>query len=81
MNEEDKITPWQKYKQSLGEARPWDLLNPNEEIVDADTRIQRLSICETCPELLQLTKQCKKCGCIMPLKAKLRKAECPIGKW
>jgi hypothetical protein len=75
------MTPWERYKEKLGTTRPWDLLNPNEpKSLDEDARA-RLDICEECPELIGLTKQCKQCGCLMPLKVKLKNAECPLGKW
>ena len=75
------LTPWQKYKQNLGNTRPWDMVNPNTVYADDNTAMQRYEICKQCPELIQLTTQCKKCGCIMKAKAKLEKATCPIGKW
>jgi hypothetical protein len=72
---------WQKYKENLGDTRPWHLLlseqyEKNKELVD-----ERLSICKQCPELIKLTTQCKKCGCFMDAKTKLKLAECPLGKW
>ena len=69
------------YKQRLGATRPWDLLNPN--IVHADEQVAkgRMDVCLECPELIGLTKQCKKCGCIMIAKVRLEAATCPIGKW
>lgn len=78
---EDGLTPWQRYKKNLGETRPWDLINPNVEQVSDEVQKTRYDICLSCPELIKLTKQCKKCGCVMPLKTKLKHAECPIGKW
>lgn len=78
---EDGLTPWQRYKKNLGETRPWDVVNPNIEHVNEETRIRRMSICQECPELIQLTKQCKKCGCLMHLKTRLPAATCPLGKW
>lgn len=78
---EEKLSPWQKYKQNLGETRPWDLANPNVEHASDEDREARLDVCGQCPELIQLTKQCKQCGCIMPLKTKLKAATCPLGKW
>jgi hypothetical protein len=72
---------WQKYKDNLGETRPWDLLNPKTEYVDDETYNSRFNICKSCPELLKITIQCKKCGCFMAAKTKLQKSECPIGKW
>lgn len=62
-------------------ARPWDLLNSNIGRVSTEVRENRLSICKQCPEFINATTQCKKCGCIMNLKTKLPNAECPIGKW
>lgn len=74
-------TPWQKYKESLGETRPWDLVNPNTEWASEGVSSNRYSICQSCPELIKLTKQCKQCGCFMVAKTKLEKATCPLGKW
>ena len=71
---------WEEWKKNLGETRPWDVLN-SENHIDQKTIAQRMDICKACPELIQLTKQCKKCGCFMELKTKLEYAKCPIGKW
>jgi hypothetical protein len=60
---------------------PMDLINPNTEWADEAKALQRYEICKSCPELIKLTKQCKKCGCQMQLKTKLELAACPIGKW
>jgi hypothetical protein len=62
-------------------VKPWDLFNPNQPRSEEELQKERMGICEACPELIQLTKQCKKCGCIMPMKTKLEHAKCPIGKW
>ena len=72
---------WQQYKDKLGETRPWDTLNPNTEYVEEAEATRRYDICKACPELIDLTKQCKQCGCVMPLKTKLAKATCPLSKW
>jgi hypothetical protein len=77
----DSLTPWEKYKQNLGEARPWDVFNPKIEHVSEEKLNHRLSICESCPELIKLTHQCKKCGCFMKVKAKIEIATCPLKKW
>lgn len=63
------------------EVRPWDFLNPNTEYATKEEAERRFKICDYCPELISLTKQCKKCGCLMHLKTKLEKAVCPLGKW
>ena len=75
------MTPWQLYKQNAGKPKPWDLLNPNVEKATDLESSTRLGICEDCPEFVNLTKQCKQCSCIMPLKVKLKEVTCPIGKW
>jgi uncharacterized membrane protein YvbJ len=77
---EENLSPWQKYKKNLGETRPWDLLKADNKTTDTIAS-ERYEICKSCPELIKLTKQCKKCGCFMNLKVKLAPAECPIGKW
>jgi hypothetical protein len=78
---ENKKSAWQQYKENLGETRPWDMLNPNVDRVSDEEHTRRFAICKACPELLPVTNQCKKCGCIMNLKTKIEKATCPIGKW
>lgn len=75
------MSPWQEYKKKLGTTRPWDMLNPNAERVDEHVAETRMNICNKCPELIGLTKQCKQCGCMMTAKTKLLQATCPIGKW
>lgn len=77
----EKESKLQKYKSMLGETRPWDIVNPNTEWSTEEKAKKRFDICQECPELIKLTKQCKKCGCFMYAKTKLEKATCPIGKW
>jgi hypothetical protein len=62
-------------------VRPWDLINKNKPKVDDLIKKSRLDICLSCPELIKLTTQCKKCGCFMQAKTKLKEATCPLGKW
>lgn len=77
----EELTPWQRYKKNLGETRPWDIVNPETEWALEELANTRYSICQACPELIKLTKQCKKCGCFMAVKTKLQEAKCPLGKW
>lgn len=74
------MSKWKEWKESLGDSRPWHLLSPDRHVSSDLISEQRLKICESC-EFYKLTKQCSKCGCIMPLKVQLAEAECPIGKW
>lgn len=74
------MSAWKEYKEKLGSARPWDIINQNNHIDDESANM-RMAICEECPMLLKATKQCKECGCFMKLKVRLKNAKCPIGKW
>jgi hypothetical protein len=74
-------TPWERWKANLGETKPWDLINPKSEWASDEKADERFSICQQCPELIKLSKQCKKCGCFMFAKTKLENATCPLGKW
>ena len=75
------MNAWQAYKEKLGTTRPWDLLNPNAPRAEERVSDSRYAICQECPELVKVTKQCKQCGCVMPGKVKLLHATCPLGKW
>ena len=71
---------WDLYKEKNG-VTPLDLMTPTAPRANKDTVSKRMDICLSCPELIKLTKQCKKCGCFMTAKTKFEKAKCPIGKW
>lgn len=75
------MNAWNEWKKNLGEARPWHLLDPNRKIKDQQVVEKRMKICDQCPHLIKLTKQCTLCGCFMPAKTTLSNAECPIHKW
>ena len=75
MNTEPKKSRWEQYKEKNG-VTPLDLLNPKARKIDESHAQGRMDICKACPELIQLTDQCKKCGskynwnsiqyCVMP---------------
>lgn len=74
---------WEEYKKKKKAPRrvtPMHLLNKQNYVANeiADSRMQ---LCEQCPELIKMTKQCKKCGCFMALKTKIKFATCPLQKW
>lgn len=50
-------------------------------ISDEDLTKSRLDICNSCENLYQPTKSCKKCGCFVIAKTKLKTQKCPINKW
>lgn len=41
----------------------------------------RYNICKGCEHFISKTTTCKKCGCFMIAKTKLKNARCPVGKW
>jgi len=75
------MSKWDEWKKAQGETRPWHLLDPSKYLDDQEISEKRLEICRACPELIQLTTQCKKCGCFMAMKTKLQDAKCPLEKW
>ena len=74
------MSAWERYKKNLGETRPWHILDKSNHVSE-DISYKRFDVCKSCPELIEITNQCKKCGCFMNLKTKLKEAACPIGKW
>ena len=75
------MSKWSEWKEAQGETRPWNLLDPSKYVEDENLSKERYSICKSCPELIKLTKTCKKCGCFMTAKTKIQGATCPLGKW
>lgn len=65
----------------MSEAKPWDLFNPNIGRVSATIKEERMAICDACPELIPVVKQCSICHCFMLLKTELPNASCPKGLW
>ena len=74
------MSAFEEYKKKMKTARPWHLLD-SKNYTDEQVSSARYEICLACPELIDLTKQCKKCGCFMSAKVKLNNATCPLGKW
>jgi hypothetical protein len=72
---------WQEYKKKLGTTRPWDVFNSSIEHTSEEAASSRYGTCLECDRLIKATRQCKECGCVMPLKVKLKAATCPLGKW
>ena len=75
------MSKWKEWKNSLGEARPWHLLDPDKRIMDPEIINKRMDLCRSCEHFINMTSQCSQCGCYMPAKTTLSNAECPVGKW
>lgn len=50
-------------------------------LADEELSKSRLNTCNSCEHLLKLTGNCKKCGCFVAAKTKLKQQKCPINKW
>jgi len=55
---------------------PEETTNDQQQLSYAERRI---AICQECPEYKLFV--CTKCGCMMPVKTRLRGASCPLNKW
>lgn len=42
---------------------------------------KRIEICRKCEHLNTILVQCKVCGCLLHVKARLENQSCPLGKW
>lgn len=57
-------------------------LRAKQNFIISDEQFQeRIEICKTCEHFVDWSSQCKVCGCIMNLKARLAGRDCPEGKW
>jgi hypothetical protein len=65
---------------SLTQQEVKDLTKTMTFLVDEQIENNRNEICKKCSSFT-LMKLCKECGCIMPLKVKLKDATCPLNKW
>ena len=63
-----------------GDATPFDVLLLPFVRVSDEVKDARLTVCHDCEHLNEFS-QCRLCGCLMPLKARVPKASCPVGKW
>jgi hypothetical protein len=49
--------------------------------VESSVQSTRMAICHACPDFNANTTQCKKCGCFMSAKTRLKASSCPVSKW
>lgn len=50
-------------------------------LVSTEIEKTRIEVCNSCEHLFNLTRNCKKCGCFVDAKAKIKGQHCPINKW
>ena len=53
------------------------------EKVDTKLYFQRMSICGGCEHLKKgiAISRCNLCGCVLGMKARMKREKCPLGKW
>lgn len=47
----------------------------------SDQQSERIEICNSCEQLTEKLRRCRKCGCFMDIKTWMAEQECPLGKW
>lgn len=45
------------------------------------TPAERYATCLECDSFRKGLRQCKECGCFMPVKVRIKSQSCPLGKW
>lgn len=58
-----------------------DLVTGNLEYATHDVVEQRRAICEPCDARNTTLNTCTACGCLLPLKTKLKESTCPMELW
>jgi len=77
---DDELVSKEQFEK-LGIVEVVDLPIQKPEKASSYQRNRRLKICESCNKYISLTRQCKECLCVMPLKTRLKRAKCPLKKW
>lgn len=49
--------------------------------VESTVQEARMATCRSCEDFNAKTTQCRRCGCFMSAKTRLKAGSCPIGKW
>jgi hypothetical protein len=49
--------------------------------VESAVQEARMATCRSCEDFNSKTTQCRRCGCFMSAKTRLKAGSCPIGKW
>ena len=51
------------------------------ELVPNDVKVERVSKCNSCPELIKATRQCGLCLCLVDWKTQIPAQSCPVMQW
>jgi hypothetical protein len=74
---EDKIKSGFKSLFTIGA----NIVNGVDQTVSEQTKFERRAICESCPKLIKITRQCSECLCFVDLKTTIKQEKCPLDKW
>lgn len=58
-----------------------DVISGNVELSSLSTVKSRRSICAVCPAKNNTLNTCTACGCYIPAKIRIAKADCPLSQW
>lgn len=58
-----------------------DLITGKLEFVDESVSTQRMAICDECEVQNKTIKVCTACGCVLPIKVRLKESTCPMELW
>lgn len=58
-----------------------EIAKGNNIFVESAMQEARMSTCRSCEDFNAKTTQCRRCGCFMSAKTRLKSGSCPIGKW
>lgn len=58
-----------------------NMVEGKDQYVTDVVKNERQNICDNCPKLIALTKQCSECLCFTEFKTKFKQEHCPLGKW
>lgn len=58
-----------------------NMVEGKNQHVSEDIKNKRQEICDSCPKLIQITKQCSECLCFTEFKTKFKQEQCPLDKW
>lgn len=57
-----------------------EIASGNPDLVDEETFQARIDTCLSCSERAPINV-CRLCKCVIPLKAKFTRSDCPAGRW
>ena len=73
----EQMNRFRKFLKDVGQ----DVSEGNGFLVSEEKAIERMNICNECPQFNKDSKRCYMCGCFMEHKIKFKSSSCPVSKW